>query len=177
MGKYVKKNGDKKYVYYACNSKVRREPSLIRDKNCDNPYQRMEVLDRLIFDEILKLDFSSEIKSPNKHAKSEKKTILKQIERFDTQIDKLLDLYALGNIPVASLQAKIDKLNEQKLALEAELDRPEQKLSPERASEIANSFQSILDDGDFDEIRSVIADLIEKIEIDGDDQTIYWSFL
>lgn len=177
MGKYVKKNGDRKYYYYACNSKVRREPSLIRDKNCDNPYQKMDALDRLIFDEILKLDFTSEIKHAKSDAKSEKNTILKQIERFDTQIDKLLDLYALGNIPVGTLQAKVDKLNEQKTALEAELDRPKQKLSPDRVSEIANSFQAILDDGDFDEVRSVIADLIEKIEIDGDNITIFWSFL
>ena len=177
MGKYVKKNGDKKYIYYACNSKVRREPSLIRDKNCTQPYQKMEVLDRLIFDEILKLDFSSEIKHSKSDVKDEKSTILKQLDKFDIQLDKLLDLYALGNIPIATLQAKIDKLNEQKLALETQLDSPGPKLSPESASEIVGSFQAILDDGDFDEIRSVISDLIEKIEIDGDNITIYWSFL
>ena len=177
MSKYVKKNGDRKYYYYACNSKVRREPSMIRDKNCDNPYQKMDVLDHIIFDEILKLDFSSELKHTKSHAKDEKSTILKQIEKYDAQIDKLLDLYALGNIPKASLQAKIDKINEQKLALETQLDFPDPKLSPERASELAGSFQSILDDGDFDEIRSVIAELIEKIEIDGNNQKIFWSFL
>lgn len=177
MAKFRKKNGNRIYYYYACNSRVRREPYLIRDKNCDNPYQKMDVLDKIIFDEILKLDFSSELKHSKSDVKDEKKTILKQIEKLDTQIDKLLDLYALGNVPLTSLQAKIDKLNEQKLALEMQLDHSEPKLTHEKASQIAGSFQAILDGGDFDEIRSVISDLIEKIEIDGDNQTIFWSFL
>lgn len=177
MGKYVKRMRDKKYYYYACNSKVRREPSLIRDKNCDNPYQKMGDLDQLIFDEILKLDFSSELKSPKSDLKKKKETILRQISKIDTQIEKLLDLYTLGDIPVASLQTKIDKLNEQRTTLEEDLDTPEPKLSAEDAAEISKSFQAVLDDGDFDEIRSVIEALIEKIEIDGDDITIFWSFL
>jgi site-specific DNA recombinase len=174
MGKFVKRANNKRYMYYVCNSKVRREPSLIKDKNCDNPYQRMNELDQLIFDEILKLDFSS--KTSKSNVKTDKKPILKQIERIDTQIDKLLDLYALGNVPVHSLQAKIDKLNEQKLALETELDRSEEFLPLEQAAMIAGSFKDILENGDFDEIRSIISDLIRKIEIDGDDITIYWSF-
>ena len=91
-------------------------------------------------------------------------------------MNRMMDLYSLGEIPVDMIQTRIKDLQEQKEKLEASFIVPE-KISLEKSIETAASFSNILDDGDFDEIRTVIGTLIDKIVLDGDDVTIYWNFL
>ena len=52
----------------------------------------------------------------------------------------------------------------------------ENALSHEETLEIAISFSVVLEKGDFNEIRTVIGTLIDKVEIDGEDITIHWNF-
>ena len=84
-----------------------------------------------------------------------------------------MDLYSVDGMPLDILQEKIQTLNDQRKLLTAE---PDDRLSPSDAMEIIDSFADILDKGDFDEIRAVIGALIDKIEIDGEDISIYWAF-
>ena len=122
----------------------------------------------------------SEIKvSPTED--DERPAIIEQeISKLDDQISKLMDLYAIGTLPIDVLQDKINKLNEQKSKLENELDNinaeNENALSHEETLEIAKSFSVVLEKGDFNEIRTVIGTLIDKVEIDGEDITIHWNF-
>ena len=71
-------------------------------------------------------------------------------------------------------------LNDQRQTLADEMERieqeQEQKMTHEDACRLINSFADILDNGDLGEIHAVIGSLIERIDIDGDDITIRWSF-
>lgn len=162
------------YDYYACNSKkaIGKGKGL---KNCGSKYWKMNELDTVIFDEIRKLKFEPD-KSTTKPKKINYKPILAQIDRIEKQIDKLLELYSVGNMPIESLQSKIQQLNDQKTALEADMNQPEpEQLSQDEAAELVSSFDDVLERGNFDEIRSVLLALIDRIELN-DDIKIYWSF-
>ena len=182
--KYHKtKATSKPYLYYVCNSRLKRNPSLIVDAECKNKRWRMNELDQIVFDEIKKLaldpDYIKAIKS-SKKKDNRPKVIDKKIESLDNQLTKLMELYSLDGISFEALQEKINELKTKKLLLSEEktkiLLEKEKELTKDQALTLVKSFESILEDGSFEEIRQIITALIEKIEIDGENITIYWKF-
>lgn len=167
-GKVKSVSNGYRYNYYKCSSKTRHH------SDCQNRSWRMDTLDSLIFDEIKKLSLEP-IKA--RETIDNSPVILDKIKSIDDQLERLMDLYSLGDMPLDILQEKIHALNDQKAKLESDLEQQEQeKLSPEDARTLVDSFESILEHGDFGEIRSVIGALIDMIEIDGDDIIIHWNF-
>ena len=92
----------------------------------------------------------------------------------------MYNLFSFDGISLESLQKKITELNTNKLRLEQEKTRilleQERNLSKEDAFKLINSFDAVLERNSMAEIRNILQTLIEKIEIDGDDITIYWKF-
>lgn len=177
------KNGKSEYLYYICNSRAKKSPSLIKDANCKNKIWTMDELDNIIFGEIRKLaldpNYIAEIKGMN--VDDERPRIIAQeIGKLDDQLSKLMDLFSVGSMPMDVLQNKVHELNDKKNKLEQELESLEQEnkkaLSQEQTLEIVQSFEDVLKTGDLDEIRLVIGSLIDKIEINHDDITIHWTF-
>lgn len=190
-GKYTKTyGGSKKYgrlYYYCCYSRSKKVKKMIKDPNCKNNYWRMEVLDEIVLNEIRKLAIDPEymktlidkkpidIDTPDKV-----KIIQEELLNIDDQISRFMDLYGIGKFTIEQVSQKIDPLNEKRSALERELDKLNAErgaISEERVIEIANSFEDILERGNFDEIRLVIESLIYKIELDNDDVYIHWKFV
>lgn len=103
-----------------------------------------------------------------------------EIDKLDSKMSKLMDLYVMDSISKDVLQDKLHDMNEQKNSLELDLERVKlelkDKLTKEQALQIISEFHDILDKGDFEEIRAVIGELIEKIEIDEEDIIIHWNF-
>ena len=170
-----------RYEKYICYSRWKSMPKLIKDPNCKNKIWDMNELDNIIFDEIKKLSLDSDyLKEIISKDDGEAEVIQKEINKLDEQIVRLMDLYTLGMFPIDALQKKTKELNEQKEKLEHELekimDEEKAKLSHQKTVEIVNSFSDILENGDFDEIRTVIGALIDKIVINGDNITIHWKF-
>ena len=162
------------YDYYVCFLKYPRGKA---KPSCRNKTWRMEELDELIFNEIRKLSLESVGRSKQADISPKVKIINEKIDALDGQITRLMDLYSLGNIPKDKLQEKIDTLNEQRNKLNSQIESLQDvKMNRSDAIKKAKSFSDILDSGDFDMIRSVLSELIEKIEIDGEDVYIYWAF-
>ena len=189
-GKYAKlkqlsynRDHTKKYYYnkYICNSRCKRVPHLIKDPNCMNKIWSMEELDKIIFDEIRKLAVDPEHHAPEKNAPQAHFDPLKaQLDNINGKMEKLMELYLIGNIPQDILQKKTDDLQKQREKLMQELDEitksHEKRLSQKERKRLVESFSDILDRGDFDEIRTTIGALIDYIELDNDDITIHWNF-
>jgi site-specific DNA recombinase len=140
-------------------------------------------LTNIIFDEIRKLsldpNYFEEVRDDS--FQEDKRSILEaEIEKIDGQLSRVMDLYILENIPLQTLEAKTNELNEQRLKLEEELETLEEekseKLSKEEAEEIFQSFDDIIKRANFEEIRSVLSVLIEKIILDGEYIEIHWRF-
>lgn len=165
------------YDYYACNSRYRKK-TLGKGRVCQNKTWYRENLEEIVFDEIRKLTLESYI--PPKRVDDRPGIIENRLSDVDKQIERLIDLYASGTLPTDKLQAKIDALNEERSNLENELELIEEekkeRLSYQDAVQMVSTFDEILENGSFDEIRAVIGALIEKIEINNDDITIYWAF-
>ena len=145
----------------------------------------MEDLDALVLGEIRKLatdpEYIYQIKEEKYSlADSEKEDIIKkEIAKLDDQKSRFMDLYGLGMFSVEELQTKVLELTEQKNRLENELheltaEKPETTV--QEVQEIVSDFAGIIERGDLHEQIQLVASLIDRIEIDGEDVIIHWQF-
>lgn len=173
--------GGKKYKldYYKCYGRAGRKRLLAGDPNCKNKIWRMDKLDELVLGEIRKLVIDPDCyKKVSKNTFQDTKPIEVKIENIDKQVDKLMDLYSVGDMPISLLQEKIHSLDEQKKKLEAEIDKinADAKMSADDVADVMTTFDEAIDSGDFFKIRAIITSLIEKIVINGEDVEIHWKF-
>ena len=190
-GKYSKtRNGyneDKSIRYcYTCYSRHKRLKAMIKDPNCKNKIWKMVELDEIIFNEIRKLRIDpAYIESVRNKSNAEDDTpkrsdlIRKEIASIDEQISRFMDLYGIGKFTIEQISEKIEPLNDNKQALQKELNRLNAEtgtITVEETLKIAESFEEVLESGDFDDIRSIIEQLIRYIELDNDDIYIHWKF-
>lgn len=165
-----------KRCYYACNSRSKRDPLQVKDPNCKNKNWPMEELDELIFDQIRGLVLPE---APTEEVKDDTEAVLtSRIGKIDKQILRLIDLYSLGSVDKDTLDAKINNLNAQKAALERELDewREAHLVDKPAIKRQITTYKELLELGTPEQRRIVIDALIEKIELDGEEITIYWKF-
>lgn len=188
--KYTKQMGGStkygKLYYYVCHSRNKKVPKMIKDPNCKNKNWRRETLDEIVLNEIKKLAIDPEYMKTLQSQKvidTEKpdkiKIIQDEINNIDEQISRFMDLYGIGKFTIEQVSQKIDPLNEKRSALEKELNKLNAErgaISEERVIEIVESFEDILERGEFDEIRLVIESLIYFIELDEDNVYIHWKF-
>ena len=183
-GKYGKRlvgSGQNRHATYVCYSRHKKVRSMVKDPACMNKIYRCDDLDDLIFNEIRKLAFDpSYIHTVARSDEKEKiRVIDAEIKNVDKQISRFMDLYGFGRFTAEQLDAKLVPLEDKRNRLKDELraiQEDKTRISESEAITAINSFSDILDNGDFNEIRSVIETLIEYIVIDGDDITIHWRF-
>lgn len=158
---------------------------MIKDPNCKNKNFRAEELDNLILSEIGKLAVDSlyynklrEEKPANDNA-SKIETLNAEVEKINSQIGKMMDLYALGNIDLDFINEKVSELNQTKTSLQKELEalnganNSDDVLTLEQVQSVA---QILTDDMDIEQIREIVRSLIYYIEIDNEDIYIHWKF-
>lgn len=190
-GKYAKNSGrtrsdGTKNIYYACYSRSKKVQKMVKDPNCKNANWRMDYLDDAVFCEIRKLaENNNKIEEMRAKATVLKEEpdkadiIQKEIEKIDSQISRFMDLYGVGTFSINQVSEKINPLNERKNTLQKELIKINSamgKITVEQAIEYVNSFDEVLENGDFEEIRALIESLIYHIEIDNDKIFIHWRF-
>ena len=173
--------------YYACYSRSKKVPKMVKDPNCKNKHWKMSELDDKVFNEIRKLalvpNYMDELRQEQEDTTVEpnKVDILKrEIEKIDDQISRFMDLYGIGKFTIDQVSGKVDPLNEQKRGLERELEQINAEagaITEAEAIEIIQSFGDILDSGDFNAIRLAIESLIYYIELDEDKIYIHWKFI
>jgi site-specific DNA recombinase len=189
--RYAKQSGRKwkdldAPLYYACHSRNKKVPKMIKDPNCMNKNWRMGELDEIVFNEIRKLasdpNYIYDIRK-EKAKKSDElnkiEVLKKEIANLNDQISRFMDLYGIGKFTIEQVSQKVDPLNERKKALDQELKNittTDYQITEEDVTKLTNSFGDILERGDLNEIRLVIESLIYYIELDNDDVYIHWKF-
>lgn len=171
---------------YGCYSRHKKVKVMIKDPNCKNKYYRIEEFDQMIFNEIKKLaldpEYRKSIKQKNEQNKEVQQihAIENQIKSINGQISRFMDLYGLGNYTIAELDEKTKPLQDQRSKLTVELKRlkgESKRLTEDQVIQLVNNFDDVLEHGDLNERRTIIEQLIERIDIDGDDITIHWNFI
>jgi site-specific DNA recombinase len=164
----VKRGKEYSYEYYCCNGRCTRRKGPV---DCDNDNWKVQEFDEIIFNEIRKLKFT-----PAKRSKTPNKTHLldKRINELNKQLERLMDLYTVGELPLDIIQKKTKEISEQKAKLEKEL-QIDTRTSISEAKEIVASFDDILD-RPLEDVRAALRTLIDRIEVDGENIYIYWAF-
>lgn len=191
-GRYCRQAGKKSKskpapLYYSCYSRNKSVPKMIKDPNCKNKNWRMGELDEGVFNEIRKLAVDPEYinnakaeRDKNSDKPNKIAVLKKEITSLDDQISRFMDLYGIGKFTIDQVSSKVDPLNDRRLGLEKELEALNAhtgELSVVEALRVAQSFDEVLDSGDFDKIRLAIETLIYYIELDDDVVEIHWRFL
>jgi site-specific DNA recombinase len=164
-----------RYSYYCCYSRRKTSQYMIIDPNCLNKSWRKEKLESLVLGEIAKLKNEPLDHSDQSKMESKIPLIIAEIEKTDSQKSRLMDLYASGLFGMDELESKIRPLNEKKQKLTAELER--MRSEPEKKTHaLIETFSDAIGCGNDDQIRLLVHALIKKIELDGEDVTIFWNF-
>ena len=159
---------------------------MVMDPNCKNTTYIDYELEAEVFDQIRKLaldpNYLDEIREDRADDGDDKIALIeKEIAELSELISGYMDLYPLKKLTLQEVEAKIEPLADRREKLEDELavlldEEDDSILSTEAAFEIINSFDDILDRGDFNEIRKTLEILIDRIFIDGDTLKIHWNF-
>lgn len=170
-------------AYYQCNSQSKRTPAQVKDPDCQNRRWDIDELTDAVLGEIRKLALDPDgIDSIQTAAEPDNRPeiIAEELRKIENQIDRLLDLYALGNIPTSAIQTRITDLTDQRNRLDAELasieNEKNDRITKDEVLGVIRSFDEVLNRANFDETRIVISELIDSIEIDGEDLVIHWRF-
>lgn len=169
---------------YMCYSRSKKMKKMIKDPNCKNKNYRMEVLEAAILGEIHQLAIDPERieqvreNRPVSDTAEKIKSITSEIAKIDTQISKMMDLYALGTIDLDVISEKVSDLNSTKTALSKEMDSlnvpdTEDVMTDEQIRSIAALMK---DDLPLEDKRNIVQSLIYYIEIDEENIIIHWKF-
>ncbi|MDD4844677.1 MAG: recombinase family protein [Anaerotignum sp.] len=168
--------------YYKCYSRSKSAEKFIKDPNCKNDNWKIEELDTLVVDAVRELVGNREIlqalslqsKSNTEYIINTKK-IKARIEAIDKQLNKLIDLYQIGTLHMEILTSKVKALAQEKNILNKKLNSKHDKTDNLAVFvNILNSFEFYFESFDLDAKRMLIAALIARIEIDGNDVKIKW---
>ena len=91
----------------------------------------------------------------------------------------MIDLYQVSNIDFKLINEKIEKLSEEKYSIENEIDdlsEQESKIDINEVKKLLITIPDILDNGNFEQIKSIVHSLIESIVIYEDAIKITWKF-
>lgn len=172
-----KMTAQNKYNYYICYSISKTCKSMIKNPDCKNRSYKCRELDQIILDEMRKLTLEDIHEMPQKE--DDKLTPLKkELAKVDKQRERLMDLYTIGDFSIEELQRKATPLTEKRESLKRQIEElaDEPKKSIDELKNTIKNIPDLIDNGTFDDIKQLIDELIMKVEIDGDDITIFWDF-
>lgn len=185
-GRYARQtNGKGGLTYYSCYSRNKSQPRMIKDPNCQNENYKAEELDEAILAEIKRLavdpDYINHVRNnkPADDVTQKRKSITSEIEKINTQISKMMDLYAMGSIDMDMISTKVAELNKSKNALQKESDSLDAPATEnEMTFEEIRNLASLMEDETLDLVdkRNIIQSLLYYIEIDNENILIHWKF-
>lgn len=179
---FCKKCGAKYFAAhgcYRCYSRSKSSPKFVMDPECKNKHWPIPELDDVVIEEIrsasLDKHYQKLIQQNVQNEKTDKAAVKKEIAKIDSQINKLIDLYQVTDIPITSIKQKIHNLNIQKENLSSIINIPER----DRLKEFENNLKNFLEladrpDTGTEEKRFALSTLVERIVIDEDRIELFW---
>ena len=189
---YVKQNNRRKcdgmpQRYYTCYSRGKTAKHMMKADDCDAPTFRVEKLDKMILDEIQKLSFDHDlipgmIEENKPPTLSERQQQLeKRISEIDEQISKWGELFATGKMNMDITLDNLNRLNDERDLISAQIDNLETTDLPEvdceKAISIADMIAEKIKRADTADLNNLVSTLIEKIVIFDDTIKIHWKFI
>lgn len=182
-GRYYLRNTGK-YAYYACYSRTKQIKRMVKDPNCTNKIWKAQELEPIIDEQIRALLRSPELAAelaenkPKPVPSTRNTDIERRIHEIDKQISKLMELYQHDDIPAELLGEKINRLYNERTALQDTLSpEVEQTAMPfNLVEELLSDAAQIWDFADEAQKRRIMQSLISRIVLTDDDVKIEWAF-
>lgn len=172
---------------YMCYSYSKPSGHQVKRDDCDNKRWFADQLENIVYGEVRKLAFDPEYveKQMKDHSENNDNlaniiTLESRINEIDEVMSRYSDLYALGTYTIEDIKKKVEPLAKEKEKLKKQIEilkTEDVRMSPEQARDLAESFGEALENGNLEEQRFILQELIQKIELDGDDVHIYWNFV
>jgi site-specific DNA recombinase len=183
-GRYARQTNNDGKQYYSCYSRNKSQKRMIKDPNCKNKNYRAEELDIAILLELNKLAIDPEYvehvrqNKPKNDVNEKIKSITSEIEKINSQISKMMDLYAMGSIDMDMISTKVSELNKTKTALQKEIDNLDVPDADEMTTEEIQTIAAMMNNENLTlaDRRNIIQSLIYYIEIDNEKILIHWKF-
>lgn len=160
---------DKYYRYYQC--RARRFPSEY-DEKCMNKTWNYHQLEKTIIEEIN--DFIVGKNLVNK--KVNKINYEKMIKKVEEKMERILGLYADGNMPVSLLNKQINTLEQEKIQLQNKRDKQEMQQGIGFSDKDLKQYSVDLLASDFSTRQAIVQKFIKQIIIHGEELEIVWNF-
>ena len=91
-----------------------------------------------------------------------------------------MDLYAIGGIEISQVKAKVDEISLETETLREEVDRIKKEItggkSDEEIKDLVYKLDQYIEEADVEKTHAIVASLIRRIECNGKEITIFWSF-
>lgn len=164
--------------FYKCYSRSKTSKRFIKDPNCKNKNWKIDELDAIVTDEIHKITVDENYKNlfekPKQTAQTNKNSILAEISKIDNQINRLLELFQVSDIPLDTVKTKLSTLTNKKEELQKLLLENQETDNFIEFENALLKFNQLDSTGSLEERRLLISTLIENIIIDDDDIEINW---
>lgn len=168
--------------FYKCYSRAKSSAKFVIDPNCKNDNWKIEKLDQDVIHQTKRLSSDPDILGHVLQAQSSAEPVVdvaltaKRLSSIDAQINKLIDLYQINGIALEALTLRVNDLNAEKHALEAQLESAQEQPADPHDTFLKriDSFNREFDSAPLETKRMLISGLIERITIDGDSFEIHW---
>ncbi len=183
--RYYFRNTNRHY-YYACYSRTKQNPSMVKDPNCKNKHWKAPVLEKIVENKVCELlkspEMAREIAEKNRQkpvvTDNANIEIEKRIREIDKEISKFMELYRIDGIPPEILGENINKLHNEKQFLQSKLTPVEEIVTTpfDLVEELLHNAAQIWDFADESQKRRILQDLIKRIILTDDNVDIEWNF-
>ena len=168
-----------KLLKYKCFSKLAKSHggNHRRATSCPGPsFYRMPEIESEVINQIMAIDFSN---VSAKKSDTNTDNFKSEIKKLDAQISRLLDLTLDDTMPVATIQTKIAKIQEQKQGIQKKIKNNEQaeiEFTSENAKSVLDDLKLPLNKCDYETQKNVVHKLIQRVELSADAVSITWRF-
>ena len=179
------------YKKYTCYARANTNRKMAKTDKCDNKNWGLDELEERVSTEVEKLFltpsylaglFARHEEMLKNKPRSEADIIREKIKELDGQISHLMDLYQSKAIPMNVVSVRIEKLYNERTAIEEQLYKIEpqgdkEEINLEAVADLINDAGAIWGFADTSDKRQILQTLINRIVIDRDNVNIEWSFL
>ena len=174
------------YQYYSCYSRTKQMKSMVKDPNCKNRHWKTTELESIIEQRVLELLQSPKAAFEIAEKNRQKPVVIdtanaeieKRIREIDKEINKFMELYRIDGIPPELLGDNINKLYNEKTALQATLKPVKEIITTpfDLVEELLHNAAQVWDFADESQKRRILQDLIKRVVLTDDNIDIEWNF-
>lgn len=172
---------------YQCYSRYGSPSHMVKKKGCKGPILKVADVDQIVLNELLQIKYSEEYFNSLKYAPAsddashliEKNQ--KEIEKLNSQISKLLDLYGMEGMDISILSAKIKTLGDKKSILEKSIleireDSYKPSIEYDELQVLLSDLEILIEKGATNDLRRLLQIFLDKVIISEDGISISWNF-